>query len=248
MSLMAYCSYFLQSTRVNMAKYKRILLKVSGEALANESRTGIDNQEVGKLALQIKRLHDNGVQVGVVVGGGNFWRGRQSEDMDRGTADYIGMLATVMNSLALGSALQSNNVPVKVVSALSIDKVAETYFLPNVLKYLDENIVVVFGAGTGSPYFSTDTTATLRACEIHADAVLCAKNIDGVYDSDPRTNPKAKKFDNLTYHEVLAKNLKVLDFTATAMCMEYKIPLLVFGKDADILDVVNGKNVGTIIK
>lgn len=232
-----------------MAQYKRILLKISGEALSGENKSGIDNAETLNIAKQIADVTKLGVQVGVVVGGGNFWRGRQSEDMDRGTADYIGMLATMMNSLALGSALSSLGVDNKVVSALAMDKIAETYLLPNALKYLDEGKVVIFGAGTGSPYFSTDTTATLRACEIHADAVLCAKNIDGVYDSDPKVNPKAKKFDKLTYAEVLAKNLKVLDLTATAMCMEYGMPLLVFGKDTPnaIADAVCGKKIGTII-
>ncbi len=232
-----------------MAQYKRILLKLSGEAMSQEGGSGIDNAQTLRTAKQIADVTKLGVQVGVVVGGGNFWRGRQSEDMDRGTADYIGMLATMMNALALGSALTALGVPNKVVSALSIDKVAETYFLPNVLQYLEQGKVVIFGAGTGSPYFSTDTTAALRACEIHAGAVLCAKNIDGVYDSDPKINANAKKFDKLTYKEVLARNLKVLDFTATAMCMEYGIPLIVFGKDEKdaICNVVLGKKIGTTI-
>lgn len=233
-----------------MIKYKRILLKVSGEALADASRHGISNPELMRLANDIKTVYDMGVQIGIVVGGGNFWRGRSSESMDRGTADYIGMLATCMNALALGNALTEVGVNNKVVTSLAMDKIAETYLLPSVLKYLDEGRVVVFGGGTGCPYFSTDTTATLRALEIHADAVICAKNIDGVYDSDPNVNPNAVKFDELTFAEVLERNLKVLDLTATAMCREYGLPLIMFHKDHKngLAEAVQGKKIGTIIK
>ncbi len=230
-----------------MLKYKRILLKVSGEALS--SGHGIDDSAVKNVARQIKSVVDLGVEVGVVVGGGNFWRGRQNNTMDRGTADYIGMLATVMNALALGEGLTSCGVENRVVTALAMDKIAEPYFLPKVLKYLEQGKVVVFGAGTGSPYFSTDTTSALRACEIHADALLCAKNIDGVYDSDPKFNSKAHKYDTLTYTKVLTDNLKALDLTAVAMCREYNIPVVAFGMDVEdgIVKVVCGEKIGTTI-
>ncbi len=233
-----------------MVKYKRILIKVSGEALSARDGKGISDSEVAALASQIKKIAEYGVQIGIVVGGGNFWRGRQNDTMDRATADYIGMLATVMNSLALGEALTAAAVENKVVSAVAIDKVAETYFLPDVLRYLESGKVVIFAAGTGSPYFSTDTAATLRACEIHADVILCAKNIDGIYDSDPRENPSAVKYDRLSYDKIIADNLKALDLTAVAMCREYNIPVIVFGKDEPdgMLNAVLGKKTGTIIK
>jgi uridylate kinase len=232
-----------------MIKYNRVLLKVSGESLAGDKRFGISEDSLMVLAKQIKSIVSLGVQVGVVVGGGNFWRGRQSVDMDRGSSDYVGMLATVMNCIAVGDALNKVGVENKLISALKIDKVAKTYSIPEVLTFLEQGKVVLFAAGTGLPYFSTDTTASLRACEIHADAVLCAKNIDGVYDSDPKINPNAVKFDSLTYADVLEKDLKALDQTAIAMCREYSLPIVVFQNcDNAILDVVCGKNVGTIIK
>ena len=228
-----------------MLKYKRILLKVRGEALS--SGHGIDDSAVKNVARQIKSVVDLGVEVGVVVGGGNFWRGRQNNTMDRGTADYIGMLATVMNALALGEGLTSCGVENRVVTALAMDKIAEPYFLPKVLKYPEQGKVVVFGAGTGSPYFSTDTTSALRACEIHADALLCAKNIDGVYDSDPKVNPDAVKFDEITIEEVVDRKLAAMDLTASIMCLEQRMPMMVFGLDGEnsIVNAVHGKFSGT---
>ncbi len=229
-------------------KYKRVLLKISGEALSSNG-SGMDMVTLRALAEQIAEVSKLGVQIGIVVGGGNFWRGRVSTDIDRGTADYIGMLATVMNSLALTDMLNSVGIKTHIVSALMMDKVTEPHHLPRVLEYLSQGEVVVFAGGCGAPYFSTDTAATLRACEIHADAVLCTKSIDGVYDSDPATNPDAKKFDHITYSDVLSNGLKALDLTATAMAMEYKLPVVVFSKDVpnSIIDVVMGKQVGTLV-
>ena len=232
-----------------MIKYKRILLKISGEALS-DGLSGISGPSTALLAKQIKQIADTGVQLAVVVGGGNIWRGREIDTMDRATADNIGMLATVMNGLALGEALSSQGVANKVVSSFAIDKVAEMHFLPNVVRYLEEKKVVIFVGGTGSPYFSTDTAASLRACEIHADAMFCLKAVDGIYDSDPRQNPKAKKYDELTYDKVIADNLKALDLTAVAMCREFGLKVVTIGKDEPngILRVLNGEKLGTIIK
>lgn len=232
-----------------MIKYKRVLVKISGEAMSN-SGVGIDAEAAQAVASQLKDIAETGVQLGIVVGGGNFWRGRLSNAMDRATADYIGMLATVMNGLALGEALTACGVKNKVVSSLAIDKVAETYFLPNVKRYFEEGYVVIFTGGTGSPYFSTDTALTLRACETQADAVFCIKNIDGIYDSDPKLNPNAKKFDEIPCDKILADNLKALDLTAIAMCREYGVKAVVVGKDEKnaVLRVLNGEKIGTIIK
>lgn len=243
-----YCSTFLQGGIMSI-KYKRIILKISGEAMATED-SNIDVASVKKIALQIQQVVSMGVEVGIVVGGGNFWRGRNSKDMNRATADYIGMLATVMNSIALGDILRSVGVDNKVVSSMFMDKIAEAYYLPTVLDYLKEGKVVIFAGGCGAPFFSTDTTATLRACEIGADAVLAAKSVDGVYDSDPSVNTTAKKYEQLSYQDILSKGLKALDLTATAMASEHSIPIIVFSKDIDnsIADVVCGKKIGTIIK
>lgn len=232
-----------------MTKYNRIVLKVSGEALAGGRDHGICNDGVVAVAEQIKKVVELGVQVGVVVGGGNFWRGRTCEDMNRATADYIGMMGTVMNGLALGEGLTAAGVKNKVVSALAIDKVCETYFLPNVLKYLSEGYVVIFVGGTGSPFFSTDTCASLRACEIGADAMFCAKAIDAVYDSDPAINPNAKRFDDITFDHIIANNLKVLDLTSVAMCREFDMPVVVYGKDEPdgITRLLLGEKLGTVI-
>lgn len=231
-----------------MTKYKRILLKISGEALS-DGGNGINAQSTAELANQIKQIVSTGVQLGIVVGGGNIWRGRTSDSMDRATADYIGMLATVMNGLALGDALTAQGVRNRVVSSFAVDKVTETYFLPNVLRYLEEKTVVIFVGGTGSPYFSTDTAASLRACEIHADAIVCMKAVDGIYDGDPKLNPKAKKYDRLSYDKVIADNLKALDMTAVAMCREFGVTVVAIGKDEPngVLRVLNGEKLGTII-
>ena len=232
-----------------MIKYKRILLKISGEALS-DGLSGISGPSTVELAKQLKQIWLTGVQLAIVVGGGNIWRGREIDTMDRANADNIGMLATVMNGLALGEALTAQGVDNKVVSSFAIDKLAERHFLPNVLKYLEEKKVVIFVGGTGAPYFSTDTAASLRACEIHADAMICLKAVDGIYDSDPKTNPKAKKYDELTYDKIIADNLKALDLTAVAMCREFGVKVVTIGKDEPngVLRVLNGEKLGTIIK
>lgn len=232
-----------------MIKYNRVLLKVSGEALAGNNEN-INNKSVTALAEQIKQIVATGVELGIVVGGGNIWRGRAIDSMDRATADYIGMLATVMNGLSLGEALTACGVDNKVVSSFAIDKVVETYFLPNVKRYLAEKKVVIFVGGTGSPYFSTDTAASLRACEIHADAMICMKAVDGIYDSDPTVNPNAKKYDEVSYQKVITDNLKALDLTAIAMCREYGVKVVALGKNEPngILRVLQGEKLGTIIK
>ena len=232
-----------------MIKYKRILLKISGEALSN-GLSGISGPSTVELAKQLKSIWQTGVQLAIVVGGGNIWRGREIDTMDRANADNIGMLATVMNGLALGEALSAQGVDNKVVSSFAIDKLAERHFLPNVLKYLEEKKVVIFVGGTGAPYFSTDTAASLRACEIHADAMICLKAVDGIYDSDPKTNPKAKKYDELTYDKIIADNLKALDLTAVAMCREFGVKVITIGKNEPngVLRVLNGEKLGTIIK
>ena len=232
-----------------MKKYERIVLKVSGEALAGSKSHGIANDGVVAVAEQIKNVVELGVKVGVVVGGGNFWRGRTCDDMNRATADYIGMMATVMNGLALGEGLSAIGVKNKVVSSLAIDKVCETYFLPNVLKYLAEGYVVIFVGGTGSPFFSTDTCASLRACEISADAMFCAKAIDAVYDSDPAINPNAVRYDEISFDQVIADNLKILDLTSVAMCREFGMPVVVYSKDEPngIIRLLMGEKLGTVI-
>ena len=230
-----------------MVKYDRILIKVSGEALSAGS--GIDADSLARTADTIKQVAEK-TQVAVVVGGGNFWRGRTSENMDRVTADNIGMLATVMNALALGSALTACGVKNKVFSAVTVNKVLPTYVCADANKALDEGCVVVFGGGTGAPFFTTDTAAALRACEIGAKAIFCAKAVDGVYDSDPKTNPNAKKYDEITFDKAIADNLKALDVTAMSMCREYSIPVAVFSKDEPngILRILDGEKLGTIIK
>ena len=231
-----------------MAKYKRILLKISGEALS-DGHMNINGESTASVATQIKQIVATGVQLGVVVGGGNIWRGRTIDSMDRSTADYIGMLATVMNGLALGEALTACGVDNRVVSSFAIDKVTETYFLPNVKRYLNEGKVVIFVGGTGSPFFSTDTAASLRACEISADALICLKAVDGIYDSDPRSNPKAVKYDEISYDKVIADNLKALDLTAIAMCREFGVKIIALGKDEKdgIVRVLKGEKLGTIV-
>lgn len=232
-----------------MSKYKRILLKISGEALS-DGHMNINGESAQNVARQIMQIVATGVQLGIVVGGGNIWRGRTIETMDRATADYIGMLATVMNGLALGEALKAFGVENRVVCSFAIDKVAETYFLPNVNRYLNEGKVVIFVGGTGSPYFSTDTAASLRACEIHADALVCLKSVDGVYDGDPKVRHDVQKYDEISYEKIIADNLKALDLTAIAMCREFGIQVVVIGKDElnGVVRVLNGEKIGTTIK
>ena len=230
--------------------YKRVLLKISGEALAGEQRFGINEEMTRKVAKEVKEIHDLGVQVAIVVGGGNFWRGRTSKDMDRATADSMGMLATVMNSLALQDAFLALGVDAKVQTAIEMKEIAEPYARRRALSHLDHGDVVIFGAGTGNPFFSTDTAAALRAAEIDADVILLAKNIDGVYDSDPALNPKAVKFDELTHMEVVEKDLKVMDLTAATLCKDNGIMIHVFAiaEDGNVLRAIQGEKIGTIIK
>lgn len=234
------------------AQYKRVILKLSGEALAGGKGFGIDPVVVDSIALQIKEIRQNHIDIAVVVGGGNIWRGLagSAKGMDRATADYMGMLATVMNALALQDALEKAGVDTRVQSAIEMRQMAESYIRRKAIRHLEKGRVVIFGAGTGNPYFSTDTTAALRAAEIEADVILMAKkNIDGVYDSDPRYNPDAKKFDSLAYIEVLQRGLAVMDSTATSLCMDNKIPIVVFNIDehTNIVKVALGENIGTTV-
>lgn len=231
--------------------YKRVLLKLSGEALSSKD-SNLDPAVLKELAKELKGIADSDTQLAIVVGGGNFIRGKQIQEMgmNRAQADYMGMLGTVINALAVQNALENEGVDTRVMTAVEMQKVAEPYILRRALRHLDKGRVVIFGAGTGSPYFSTDTTAALRASEIGADVILMAKNgVDGVYDSDPKTNPDAKKFDHLTYLDVLNKDLKVMDSTAISMCMDNDIDLVVFNMNekGNIEKAVKGDVSGTII-
>ena len=230
-------------------KYKRILLKISGEALAGEQHFGINNEMVRNVAAQVKEIHDIGVEVAIVVGGGNFWRGRTSENMDRATADYIGMLATVMNAMALQDALQSMDVPTRVQTAIEMREVAEPYVRRRAIRHLEKGRIVIFGAGTGSPFFSTDTTAALRAAEIGAEVILLAKKIDAVYSDDPEINPDAIRYESLTHTDVLEQDLKVMDATAAALCRDNNIAIHVFGlaEEGNVMKAVCGEKIGTIV-
>ena len=233
------------------AKYKRVLLKISGEALAGDDHFGINEEMLKKVALQVKEITEMGVQVAVVVGGGNFWRGRTSKSMDRATADYMGMLATVMNAMALQDAFEAENLPTRVQTAIEMREVAEPYVRRKAISHLDHGKVVIFGAGTGMPYFSTDTTAALRAAEMQADVILLGKTgTDGIYDKDPNKFKDAKKFEELTYIEILNRGLGIMDATATSLCMDNNIPLIVFGIDnpENLVSVVKGERVGTIVR
>lgn len=231
--------------------YKRIVLKLSGEALAGSEKTGIDNEVIKSIAKRVKTITEMGVEVGIVVGGGNFWRGRDSLNIQRATSDYMGMLGTVMNALALQDALEKMDVLTRVQTSIEMRAVAEPYIRRRAIRQLEKKMVVIFAAGTGNPYFSTDTTAALRAAEINAEAILLAKKgVDGIYDSDPKINKDAKKFDKLSYLDILSKNLKIMDATATSLCMDNNIPLVVFGIDDpdNIVRVVEGERIGTIVK
>ncbi len=226
---------------------KRVLLKLSGEALAGEKHTGFDEATCIKVAEQVKRVLEEGVQVGVVIGGGNFWRGRTSENIDRTKSDQIGMLATVMNCIYVSEIFRSTGMKTKVFTPFTCGPMAEMFTKDAALECLEKGMVVFFAGGTGHPYFSTDTTTTLRAIEIEADMILLAKAIDGVYDSDPKLNPQAKKYDEISIQTVIDKKLGVMDLTASIMCMENKMPMLVFGlnEEDSILRTVHGKFSGT---
>ena len=231
-------------------KYKRVLIKVSGEAMAGEQKHGINEEMTAETARMLKEVVDAGVQVAVVVGGGNFWRGRTSEKMNRASADYIGMMATIMNALALQEALESEGVSTVVQTSIQMPQVAEIYNRRRALFHLNKGRVVIFGGGTGSPFFSTDTTASLRAAEVDAEVILMAKNIDAVYSDDPNTNPDAVRYTHLTHAEVLEKNLKVMDGTAAAMCRDNNIAIHVFGlaEENGIMRAICGEEIGTIIE
>lgn len=229
--------------------YKRVLLKISGEALAGKSGSGIDSATVEHIVKQVVELHNEGVEIGIVVGGGNFWRGRQGTNMDRVTADHMGMIATIMNALALQDAIEKKDVPVRVQTALSIPSVAEPFILRKALRHFECGRIVIFACGTGNPYFSTDSGAALRAIEIKADVLLMAKNVDGVYDSDPKTNPSAEKIEAISYMEVMNRNLNVMDFTSITLCMENRIPIVAFGLGSEngLIKAAHGEKIGTII-
>ena len=230
-------------------QYKRVLLKLSGEALAGEKGFGLDEATINSIADTVKECVDMGVEIAVVVGGGNFWRGRTGENMERTRADHMGMLATVINSLALCDAFERKGITTRVQTAIEMKQIAETYVRGRAIHHLEKGRVVIFGCGTGNPFFSTDTTAALRAAEIDADAILLAKKVDGVYDSDSAKNPDAVKFDKITYIDVLNRGLGVMDTTATSLCMDNKMPIRVFGLDdpSNIKRVLNGEEIGTLV-
>ena len=229
--------------------YKRVMLKISGEALSGTNGFGFDFDTISRIAKEVKEIVDMDIEVGLVVGGGNIWRGRSGEGMDRTTADHMGMLATCINALALQDALEGIGVKTRVQTAIEMKEIAEPFIRRRAVRHLEKGRVVIFGAGSGNPYFSTDTAAALRAAEIEADVILLAKNVDGVYDKDPNKFADAKKYDTLTYMEVIEQGLQVMDTTATTLCMDNNIPILVFGIEADgnIKRAMLGENIGTIV-
>ncbi len=232
-----------------LPKYKRVLIKVSGEALAGEKGFGLDEKTLDSIAKTIKVCSDMGVEIAVVVGGGNFWRGRTGENMERTRADHMGMLATVINALALCDAFERNGIPTRVQTAIEMRQIAEPYIRGRAVSHLEKGRVVIFGCGTGNPFFSTDTTAALRAAEIDAEIILLAKKVDGVYDSDPAKNPNAEKIDSISYIDVLNRGLGVMDTTATSLCMDNKMPIRVFGlaQPDNIRRVIMGEDIGTLV-
>lgn len=231
-------------------KYKRVLIKLSGESLAGDKKFGICYDTVLDICKKIKSIYDLGCEIGIVVGGGNFWRGRQNEEFDRATADYIGMLGTTMNALVVNDIFRQLNVDSRVQTTIEMRQIAEFYIKGRAHKHLSKNRIIIFGCGTGSPFFSTDTAAALKAAEIGADALIKATNVDGVYDKDPNKYEDAKKYDEISYLEVLNKKLKVMDSTSTTMCMDNNIPILVINisNANDLKNVIEGKKVGTIVK
>lgn len=230
--------------------YNRLVLKISGEALAGERGYGIDPKIIDLISDQVIEIANMGVEVAIVVGGGNIWRGRAGVGMDRTTADHMGMLATVINALALQDALENKDVQVRVQTAIEMRQIAEPYIRRRAVRHLEKGRIVIFACGTGNPYFSTDTTAALRAAEIEAQVILLAKTIDGVYDDDPKINPEAKKLDRISYMEVINRGLGVMDTTAITLCMENKIPIIVFGLESrdNIKTAILGKKIGTTIE
>ena len=232
------------------AKYKRILLKLSGEAIAGEKKTGIDPKVLGSICDEIQKVKQMGVEIAIVVGGGNFWRGKYGTQMERTTSDYMGMLATVMNGLALQDALEARGMYTRVQTAIEMRQIAEPYIKRKALKHLEKGRIVIFSCGTGNPYFTTDTTAALRAAEIEAEVILVAKTIDAVYSADPKIDKNAIRYDKISYLDILNKDLKVMDSTATSLCRDNKIPLIVFGiNDPDnIVRAVKGEKIGTLVE
>ena len=230
-------------------KYKRVLLKLSGEALAGDRKAGIDTEVLNEVAEKIKQAYEMGAEIAIVVGGGNFWRGRSGVGMDRTTADHMGMLATVINALALQDALESKGVPTRVQTAIEMRQIAEPYIRRKAVRHLEKKRIVIFACGTGNPYFSTDTTAALRAAEIDADVILKATMVDGVYDSDPKVNPNAVRFESISFAEALNLRLGVMDSTAISLCMDNKLPLIVFdlSDPENILRVMKGEKIGTTL-
>ena len=231
-------------------KYKRVLLKLSGEALAGERKNGVDAETLGKICDKIKEIVDMGVQVAIVVGGGNFWRGRNAHQMERTTSDYMGMLATTINGLALQDALEARGIYTRLQTAIEMREIAEPYIKRKAIKHLERGRVVIFSCGTGNPYFSTDTGAALRAAETDSEVILLAKTIDGVYSADPKEDPNAIKYDEISYLDILNQDLKVMDSTATSLCKDNHIPLVVFGIDdpENIVRIIKGEKIGTIVK
>lgn len=234
---------------MQIPKYRRIILKISGEALAGEKSFGLDSETLNKISDSVTEVYKMGVEIAIVIGGGNFWRGRSGKGMDRTTADHMGMLATVINALALRDAFESKNIPTRVQTAIEMKKIAEPYIRLRATRHLEKKRIVIFACGTGNPFFSTDTAAALRAAEIDAQVILLAKKVDGVYDCDPHLNPEARKFDKLSYIEILNSRLGVMDSTATSLCMDNGIPIIVFGMDKprNIVKVILGEDVGTRI-
>ena len=231
-------------------KYKRVLLKLSGEAIGGQEGRGVDAKTLGKICDEIKKIVDLGVEVAIVVGGGNFWRGRYGHQMERTTSDYMGMLATTMNGLALQDSLEARGLDTRLQTAIEMRQIAEPYIRRKATKHLEKGRVVIFACGTGNPFFTTDTAAALRSAEIDAEVILLAKTIDGVYSADPKLDKNAIKYDEITYLDILNKDLKVMDSTATSLCKDNQIALIVFGIDEpeNIVKIVNGEKIGTYVK
>lgn len=231
-------------------KYKRILLKLSGEALGGTEGRGVNADTLGKICDQIKNVVELGVEVAIVVGGGNFWRGKYGHQMERTTSDYMGMLATTMNGLALQDSLEARELTTRLQTAIEMRQIAEPYIRRRATNHLSKGRVVIFACGTGNPFFTTDTAAALRSAEIEADVILLAKTIDAVYSDDPKINPNAERYDEITYLDILNKDLKVMDSTATSLCKDNQIPLIVFGIDEpeNMVRIVKGERIGTIVK
>ncbi len=236
---------------MNKLKYKRVLLKLSGESLMGSKGFGIDNKVLEFFASEIRKVHEVGLELGLVIGGGNIYRGlsAKSQGIDRATGDYMGMLATLINSLALQNEIEKENIPTRLMSAIKMEAVAEPYIRRRAIRHLEKGRVVILGAGTGHPYFSTDTAASLRAVEIEADVIIKGTRVDGVFDSDPEENPNAIKFDSISYLDILKKNLRIMDLTAVSLCQENELPMVVFNMNLEdnLLRLVTGDDVGTVI-